>query len=1061
MLSLVPKTMFATTTWPWITEASAGEHHLCRYSSLSPVLQALLSCISIRQWGLLTRTWTSTDKLLSRSVPEEGTQARSSALLNPSLAMDSEYEISHVRKLQAQHTQMQEKTFTKWINNVFRLSQVGIRIQNLYTELADGAHLLRLLELISGEALPAPSPGRLRVHFLENSSHALAFLRGKVPIPFIGPENIVDGDQSLILGLLWVIILRFQISHISLDREEFGASAALLSAKEALLVWCQRKTVSYTNVNITDFSGSWSDGLGFNALLHAHRPDLLDYGSLSPDHPLHNLSSAFLVAEQELGIAQLLDPEDVAAHPDERSIMTYVSLFYHCFSRLHQGQTAQRRLAKILLQLQETEALQDQYEQLVADLLDWIGEKQRLLGARDFPDSLPAMRQLLAAFASFHAQEKPPRLQQRGAIEALLCQLQTTLRAQNRRPFLPREGLGPAELAQCWAELERAEASRIQAMQHRLLQLERLDTLAHRFRCKAALRESFLNESEQMLDQARDSLIHPTTGEAATQRLSMLEASILPQEGRFQALGEIADILQQERYHSWADVAHRQKEIAQRWQKILQHLQEQRKQMAGTRAVLSLLEEVEAATNQLGELQVLASSTAYGQQPAEVALLLQRHDLLEARVSAHRTQVNRLAQQTAQLDSSQGTSVQILQAKALALAELHQSLVSLVRARRGRLEQTLQLAQLLHSSEAASWLLLRRKQLESASCGRDQAEAEALVQRHLLLEQDVLAFGAWLRELEDQARAAAALVSLKEEPPEDWNKLDRDTTGEPQGGTQVLAAPGSQYSQQQTPLSSREEALNTWELKDLGNSQSRVPLIRSVEQNPQVVSALNLLGEGPRMTLQTEDTFDGDSSTILQTQVHLSQNYENLWALAKLHRARLEETIALCSFYSSCRELQSWLEEQTALFQTLQPQADRLEVTPPKCENFLMTLAIGKGRWAEVICTAEQLKQRCPGHTSKIQQQEEDLNQRWQQLEALKEEKGWQLMHSMEVCHLLQEAELTRAQLLSVIGRLEVLGPGGSEDSHHRTLQQIQQKVLGLEKRISYLQRASIEYDQL
>lgn len=57
---------------------------------------------------------------------------------------------------------------------------MGIKIQNLYRELADGTHLLRLLELISGEALPPPSRGRMRAHFLENSSRALAFLRGKV-----------------------------------------------------------------------------------------------------------------------------------------------------------------------------------------------------------------------------------------------------------------------------------------------------------------------------------------------------------------------------------------------------------------------------------------------------------------------------------------------------------------------------------------------------------------------------------------------------------------------------------------------------------------------------------------------------------------------------------------------------------------------------------------------------------------------------------------------------------------------------------------------------------------
>lgn len=59
-------------------------------------------------------------------------------------------------------------------------AQVGSKIQNLYTELDDGTHLLWLLELILGDVLPPPNWGHMRIHFLENSSRALAFLRAKV-----------------------------------------------------------------------------------------------------------------------------------------------------------------------------------------------------------------------------------------------------------------------------------------------------------------------------------------------------------------------------------------------------------------------------------------------------------------------------------------------------------------------------------------------------------------------------------------------------------------------------------------------------------------------------------------------------------------------------------------------------------------------------------------------------------------------------------------------------------------------------------------------------------------
>ncbi|EGT39114.1 hypothetical protein CAEBREN_19827 [Caenorhabditis brenneri] len=220
----------------------------------------------------------------------------------------------------------QKKTFTAWCNS--HLRKAGTSIDTIEEDFRNGLKLMLLLEVISGEPLPKPDRGKMRFHKIANVNKALEYIESKgVKLVSIGAEEIVDGNVKMTLGLIWTIILRFAIQDINVEE---------LSARDGLLLWCQRKTAPYNNVNVQNFHNSWKDGLAFCALIHRHRPDLLDYSQLHKGDPIHNLNLAFDIAEKHLDIPRMLDAEDVARHPDEKSTMTYVSCFYHAFRNMRE-----------------------------------------------------------------------------------------------------------------------------------------------------------------------------------------------------------------------------------------------------------------------------------------------------------------------------------------------------------------------------------------------------------------------------------------------------------------------------------------------------------------------------------------------------------------------------------------------------------------------------------------------------------------------------------------------------------------------------------------------------
>lgn len=103
--------------------------------------------------------------------------------------------------------------------------------------------------------------------------------------------------------------------------------------KEMLLTWAKRCTEEYDNVNITNFSSSWNDGMAFCALVHHFYPRAFDYSKLKPQCRRGNFKLAFDVADKLGDCAPLLDVEDMVRmkNPDWKCVFTYVQSLYRHF----------------------------------------------------------------------------------------------------------------------------------------------------------------------------------------------------------------------------------------------------------------------------------------------------------------------------------------------------------------------------------------------------------------------------------------------------------------------------------------------------------------------------------------------------------------------------------------------------------------------------------------------------------------------------------------------------------------------------------------------------------
>ncbi|XP_055088296.1 interaptin [Periophthalmus magnuspinnatus] len=259
--------------------------------------------------------------------------------------------------------EIQKRTFTRWMNVYLSKRDPPAEVHDLFIDIQDGRILMTLLEELTGcTLLYRFRSSSHRIFRLNNISKALAFLDDRhVKLQGIDASAVADGVPSVVLNLIWNIILHFQVKEMTGGlRRRLSSSLFSLSAGsdlseltdesipnsgrntakspkynrktiKSLLQWVQRCTVKF-GVDVHDFGRSWRSGLAFLALIKSINPDLVDLRQSFNKDPEENLEQAFRTAHQSLDIPPLLEPQDMmCSYPDEKSIITYVSMFLrHC-----------------------------------------------------------------------------------------------------------------------------------------------------------------------------------------------------------------------------------------------------------------------------------------------------------------------------------------------------------------------------------------------------------------------------------------------------------------------------------------------------------------------------------------------------------------------------------------------------------------------------------------------------------------------------------------------------------------------------------------------------------
>ncbi|XP_076312784.1 spectrin beta chain-like isoform X3 [Tachypleus tridentatus] len=972
------------------------------------------------------------------------------------------FERSRIKALADERESVQKKTFCKWVNS--HLVRANCRITDLYLDLRDGKMLIKLLEILSGERLPRPTKGKMRIHCLENVDKALQFLREqRVHLENLGSHDIVDGSARLTLGLIWTIILRFQIQDITIEEVD---NQETRSAKDALLLWCQMKTAGYPNVNIRNFTTSWRDGLAFNALIHKHRPDLIQYERLSRSNATYNLNNAFNVAEQKLGLTKLLDPEDVYVDcPDEKSIITYVVTYYHYFSKMKAETVQGRRIGKVVGEAMENDRMAHEYETLTSDLLQWIEHTIAALSDRHFANSLVGVQQQMTSFNTYRTVEKPPKFIEKGDLEVLLFTLQSKMRANNQKPYFPKEGKMISDINKAWEKLEKAEHERELALREELIRQEKLEQLAARFDRKAGMRETWLSENQRLVSQDNFGFDLASV-EAAAKKHEAIETDIYAYEERVQAVVAVAQELEAENYHDIDRINARKDNVLRLWNYLLELLRSRRGRLELSISLQQTFQEMIYILDSMEEIKARLLTDDFGKHLMGVEDLLQKHSLVEADINVLGERVKAVVQHVQQFifedpkGGYQPCEPQVVKDRIHQLEAAYSELVQLALERRNKLEESRKLWQFYwEMTDEEAWIKEKEQILSQGDIGHDLTTVQLLISKNKALEDEILVHEQQLRGViqigEDLITAhhfgSSSMKNRIEDIQSMWEHLK---------DLQALRTKRLNEAVDYHQFFADADDVDTWMLdslrlvssEDVGRDEANVQSL--LKKHKDVTDELKNFSNTIDMLHEQANNLgeqDREAPEVLERLASIDRRYKELLDLAKLRKQRLLDALSLYKLFNEADGVEQWIEEKEKMLDSMVMSRDMedIEVMKHRFEGFEQEMNSNASRVAVVNQLARQLLHVEHPNSEEITARQNQLNQKW----AALSEKAGHKREEINLAHGVQTFHIECRETISWIEEKTKLLQATEELGNDLTgIMTLQRRLSGMERDLAAIQ---------